>query len=871
MDTKRKLAEDERMFRRPKKAKNELDVLKNEHDLAKGELRSLEAALHRLQDELKIFQKELLPLEKQLLDSQLNKDETKILILHQHVADKKVEIAKKESEIADKKVEMASKSLELGRSKKVKPDEEKELKQMLEFAIQALNKCLNPPIQHEASKQNEPVPLRNDPPTIEELDAIELPALELPQVDESVFPPLGPDGEPDLRFLPVTRPTAEKFADKLEKLGYLKIYQEMWIAMSGSGKTSAIFQVARRYYTVYIPCIPRLVVDANNPARREREKSGTFCFLDDAIKTFVGLLKDGSREKTDEAKRVSAAFIVSHFFILLRFLTKYTTATPIQFLFFQLVKTTGQQCIEKIFQRLRNLTLDASKSLAESIRQWLDAWFKKNNIMPTMLLAVDEIEGAATAGNDYLSRNDHPNRGLLSPFLQAVGDLQRPLAYSLVVCGTGSSYERADTVVSDIGKGAIQTIPEFPLATKQDVYSLLKKLPGVNDDCINKLSRKIVYLMNARFRLLSRTVEEFYQHFSTDDVSLRLSQALDASIAAHKESLFNNLNRYINSPDKSDRQDISTLLHRVYIASKLSNGRMPFTTNKMDLCRIGLGANLEKNVYRVSEKFALEVIEDLFSKYPDIEMKIKFQQSVDDLNTVVLARGPTTSTKGDLFENVVFNNLLRKCLQDKPVTQLPFVHRLENPESEQAKNKVWNNVKFKCSNIVQNAPEGQSTPKFVKSNLNTILSPETAHRTDGIALLDEQHILMIGSKLYTNNISADIVESQFRSTNPAKVYGRAAIDSLNEKFQNVRNEWDQLGLDRLKALRIHINIPKSVIPREDAFDEIYRPGTFFIQQDESLVVNIDMSNIGQFFYSECSNSDEERIIQAILRLLNYLN
>ena len=178
----------------------------------------------------------------------------------------------------------------------------------------------------------------------------------------------------------------------------------MWIAVSGSGKTSAIFQVGREFYTIYIPCIPKDFVHANNETRTEREKSGTFVFLEQTIEQEKAKnFNRSSREKTDEAKRISAVFIVSHFLV---FLTKFPNATPIEFLYFQLSKLAGQDCVKVIFDHLLNLTFQACEYLARSIRVKIAEIFNKMGKLPTILLAVDEIEGAAASGHDYLSRND---------------------------------------------------------------------------------------------------------------------------------------------------------------------------------------------------------------------------------------------------------------------------------------------------------------------------------------------------------------------------------------------------------------------------------------------------------------------------------
>ena len=171
-----------------------------------------------------------------------------------------------------------------------------------------------------------------------------------------------------------------------------------------------------------------------------------------------------------------------HFFILLVFLTKFPNATPIEFLYFQLSKLVGQDCVKVIFDHLLNLTFQACEYLARSIRVKIAEIFNKMGKLPTILLAVDEIVGAAASGHDYLSRNDKQDRCRFSKLW-------------VIICGTGSSYDRAPSVTSDIGKGTIEIIPELPLASEDDVYSSLKKIPGVDVLMILKEYLKVTWYL----------------------------------------------------------------------------------------------------------------------------------------------------------------------------------------------------------------------------------------------------------------------------------------------------------------------------------------------------------------------------------------
>ena len=185
-----------------------------------------------------------------------------------------------------------------------------------------------------------------------------------------------------MRFYPAHRPAAKKILEKLEILTDPNDVTEMMlIAVSGAGKTSTIFQVARDVFTIYIPCTPGAVYQQET--RHARDKSGSFVFLENAVnRTVPG--KKSSEEKTAEAKRLSIVFFVANLFSLFLFLKKFPSASPIQFLLFQLTKSEGRDVVEKIFTRLESLTLTAIQDVARGLRRELLPLVK--GILPTFCL-----------------------------------------------------------------------------------------------------------------------------------------------------------------------------------------------------------------------------------------------------------------------------------------------------------------------------------------------------------------------------------------------------------------------------------------------------------------------------------------------------
>ena len=122
-----------------------------------------------------------------------------------------------------------------------------------------------------------------------------------------------------MRFFPANRPAADTILAKLRKLTNVNHVTEMMlIAVSGAGKTSTIFQVARDIFTIYIPCTPNAVYEEQN-GRLGRDNSGCFVLLENAVNKTVPK-QESAFEKSAEAKRLSTIFFVANLFSLFLFL-----------------------------------------------------------------------------------------------------------------------------------------------------------------------------------------------------------------------------------------------------------------------------------------------------------------------------------------------------------------------------------------------------------------------------------------------------------------------------------------------------------------------------------------------------------------------
>ena len=93
---------------------------------------------------------------------------------------------------------------------------------------------------------------------------------------------------------------------------------------------------------------------------------------------------------------------------------------------------------------------------------------------------------------------------------------------------------------------------------------MIERLPNLN------------YLVDARYPLSARAVEIFMSLKTVKNVEHRLQEAMDMSIEQHKERLLFSLMKTLGSNDSEKNLKRQKEIHAVYVASKLSNGRMKF-------------------------------------------------------------------------------------------------------------------------------------------------------------------------------------------------------------------------------------------------------------------------------------------------------
>jgi len=670
----------------------------------------------------------------------------------------------------------------------------------------------------------------------------------------------------DMRFYPAPRPATAELLARIPARADTEAPPSvtMLIAVSGAGKTSSIFGAAAVVFTVYITCSSWVVKDRLSSSVEDYSTAFSKFRNVTSLRTRV-VPRRGERAADDperdraldqntlEGMRLSSAFVLAHIVTLLAFLRAFPDATPFQFIRFQ-CSADGQERINDAFGKLEKLTAQALETLTKAVHVQLQAALDVRRHAKPLLVAVDEMEGAAddpVFRGQFLSRNKKEGRGLLSPMLCVLRDLAEKLRYATVVSGTGSVTSRSKSITSDVGKGMdLERIQDksFPLATLDQVADVLSKATGVAADEIKQVPAVTTYLANGRFRLTARTVWEFEKLDDTEDAGMRLAHAALASVEAHKKSLYDKFHALaVDEEDDAKRRASVELLRRVYVASKFTGGRMPFQSS-VDLCRMGIALVDEAGFFYVREAFVQDAIQTFFQdKLKDADAKSAFETSLGALKLVLQERGASTTSKGDALENVLFHATRR--FDGRPVLDLPFVQLPPRVLScmRDDKKSVWKGVKFECSGasgLVESTPNAAS---FLAAHPKVLLSPETTHRADGVLLLGPRCIFEFGAKFYSRSVPSEKTRAQYRATDPACAYelenaweNPTNANRFNPNASDARAAWTVAGLHRRVALRVHVCVPRAA--STSAPEHEFKPGTFVLP-DDSIVVNLDHTNL----------------------------
>ena len=527
------------------------------------------------------------------------------------------------------------------------------------------------------------------------------------------------------------RPAARKLSDAIAS-GQSGVVFGV-IAVSGSGKTSCAFDLAREHWTIYVNASENNKYTTLGPRWTEKDPLFTQLLLES--QRFIG----GDRSLESQLKAWELAVTRCTVDLLARLVTLLRVArtegqTPWDFLVHQVV---GEQAFARDrVKQLKSFDADSYDLIADAVIDKLQPFLSKSRLV----LVIDEIQSAAVINLGHYVRERLPadqqarDKGLLSPLANAAETVLKPwTGWSVVFMGTGASEDRVEHgLSSSVGKqrGAFNIIAQadFPMATAREVKGVLGRLnlhaaglgdlfatdldparpitePARNipDPCVESIRAMLEdYVVGGRFRLLAGVIEALKVEPGAVNLLRLVHEAVDFSILNHRETL-ESLLRLRTGPRPKYPSGITVdYLESVYLAAAMTGGeaRFPQNAGGVDLIELGIACEARRetnedvstsfSVQAVKERFVLDVLKRLFEdeRWASAAMVERCRRLTGVLQRLMEELGPATAGKGNLVEGIVLQRVAAAGLKHASVAALPFVEPFL-PSAEAKSTREW--------------------------------------------------------------------------------------------------------------------------------------------------------------------------------------
>jgi hypothetical protein len=519
------------------------------------------------------------------------------------------------------------------------------------------------------------------------------------------------------------RPAAQLLLDAVGGHG-LKT-NHLLLGVSGGGKTSAVADVARSHFVVYVRCTSREM--------SLRHAQGYDAGFVDTVENYeVGRVHDYVKDEL-EAKRVSSIDVVCRLAQLRKLVLEFNKTgrllTPWEFFVHQ--QRADNEWTHQLRQQLKNVEVETCRFLATHLINTFQDTILSRAGAPEprvkLLVSMDEIEAGAKECIGHFHAIKESN-GFLTPYVGALTSLLDPHGIHVLYSGTGTSLHRISTLASGIGKvdslnvvqaSSSEDLEVFPTVTGQACRLLFTRLNaadvldlgGISDDREGALfdkksklntfdpdqasgsdSLELVnrFVVGGRFRLLTLVVHFLSTNQGHDSMkptlskAARLRSAILLSIRYVRDHLKKSFDITVGdgvreSPDEQVKG--IRYLRTVFTAAVLSNGRARLLDSKagLDLTRLAIGNFIggstdEDGAYAVTEAVVIDAIYEFLEANEGLVKDGEFATIVSALSDLVERHG-LSPARGFLFEDVVFNALVDpgRGFQGKTLAQLPFV------------------------------------------------------------------------------------------------------------------------------------------------------------------------------------------------------
>ena len=426
----------------------------------------------------------------------------------------------------------------------------------------------------------------------------------------------------DLTLLPALQPTGVRpAAELLDRALRGQFSHHLFTAVSGSGKTSALKDLAKRHFLVYMLC------SGNRPLSAKLRISWR---SDQGFVRMVEAFTKSLPERTSvedaalEAKRAATVEVMVRLAQLRALLKADPNLTPEGFFMHQML--SEDTWLIDICESLMNVKMVAATKVVEWMRNELEAVLQRHN--SKLVIAVDEIEVGAAAAADHLTNREANagSSGFLYPLMSALKSLGKGGRFHVIYTGTGSPQKRAGTKddalrgstvdnrstlervasratedymptvsadacrrffselldVSDTGLDVARIGNEFEAAyNAEESLDDLMDQPGTPDELLRLVNR---FFVGGRHRLLTRVVSELSVAVQKEPViketkPLVLWTALCGAVRAIRDDLVTNFEKWTgagNVENEAQANELRRYLVSIWTATVLDAGRARF-------------------------------------------------------------------------------------------------------------------------------------------------------------------------------------------------------------------------------------------------------------------------------------------------------
>ena len=359
------------------------------------------------------------------------------------------------------------------------------------------------------------------------------------------------NGKIDLRFLDIPRPAEKEFFKLRESPQYRAF---VFLGVSGCGKTSTLFSIARKVFAVYMVCTPP--EDGGSP---------TFGVARDT--NFANMARSIDAYFADEKPAVALERSVcriqvelcARLMLLRKLFQQFPGLSPEQFLLSQL--HGGSTFIAHVVDTLASYTPEAVRELLRN----LTAWVTKLLNGACFLFLVDEGNlGYNHINLHFVSLVQGHRRGIAAPLIQQLSSNR----FDVVVAGTKLSLADDDHVSGGIGKrqgqDAVAYIRNFPaieqgvraLGAILDLNDVARNLPPLSKESLNSRPRVLSLAVESLSKVRAKVEREHPMVDAPTFKRLCLIEAINFSRHTHADRLFTRLRNALQPASTSERDRI---------------------------------------------------------------------------------------------------------------------------------------------------------------------------------------------------------------------------------------------------------------------------------------------------------------------------